>query len=57
MQALSANEVSSRSLVVRSLLFAPANRRDLILKFPRIGADCSVIDLEDGTPLAITDCP
>ncbi|MEI7954394.1 MAG: CoA ester lyase [Verrucomicrobiota bacterium] len=52
MQALSANEVSSRSLVVRSLLFAPANRRDLILKFPRIGADCSVIDLEDGTPLA-----
>ena len=38
--------------MLRSLLFAPANRPDLVLKFPRAGADCSVIDLEDGTPLA-----
>nr|WP_280634381.1 CoA ester lyase [Allopusillimonas ginsengisoli] len=33
-------------------MFAPANRADLVLKFPRISADCSVIDLEDGTPVA-----
>lgn len=36
--------------MVRSLLFAPANRRELVLKFPRVPADCFVIDLEDGTP-------
>lgn len=36
--------------MIRSLFFAPANRPDLVLKFPRFGADCSVIDLEDGTP-------
>lgn len=36
--------------MIRSLFFAPANRRDLVLKFPRFGADCCVIDLEDGTP-------
>jgi citrate lyase subunit beta/citryl-CoA lyase len=29
---------------------APANRPDLVVKFPRFGADCCVIDLEDGTP-------
>ena len=38
------------SQVFRSLFFAPANRPDLVAKFPRFGADCSVIDLEDGTP-------
>ncbi len=36
--------------MTRSLFFAPANRPDLVLKFPRFGADCCVIDLEDGTP-------
>ncbi len=36
--------------VIRSWLIAPANRPDFLAKFPRIGADCSVIDLEDGTP-------
>lgn len=36
--------------MIRSLLFAPANRPDLVAKFPRFGADCCVIDLEDGTP-------
>lgn len=36
--------------MIRSLFFAPANRPDLVLKFPRFGADCCVIDLEDGTP-------
>ena len=34
----------------RSLFFAPANRPDLVVKFPRFHADCCVIDLEDGTP-------
>ena len=38
--------------MIRSLLFAPANRPDLALKFARFGADCSVLDLEDGTPAA-----
>lgn len=36
--------------VIRSLFFAPGNRPDLVAKFPRFGADCCVIDLEDGTP-------
>ena len=39
-------------LVIRSLFFAPANRADLVGKFPRFPADCYVIDLEDGTPAA-----
>lgn len=38
--------------MIRSLFFAPANRPDLLAKFPRFGADCCVIDLEDGTPPA-----
>jgi citrate lyase subunit beta/citryl-CoA lyase len=36
--------------MIRSLFFAPANRPELVAKFPRFQADCSVIDLEDGTP-------
>lgn len=36
--------------MIRSLFFAPANRPDLAVKFPRFGADCSVLDLEDATP-------
>lgn len=36
---------------MRSLLFAPANRLDLIEKLGRPGADAVAIDLEDGTPL------
>lgn len=36
--------------MIRSLFFAPANRPDLLAKFPRFAADCCVIDLEDGTP-------
>jgi citrate lyase subunit beta/citryl-CoA lyase len=39
-------------MVIRSLLFAPGNRADLVEKFPRAGADACVIDLEDGTPEA-----
>src|SRR5262245_57208965 len=35
---------------IRSLLFAPANRPDLIAKFPRYPADAFAIDLEDGLP-------
>jgi citrate lyase subunit beta/citryl-CoA lyase len=37
---------------IRSLLFAPANRPDLIHKFVRYQCDAFAIDLEDGTPLA-----
>ncbi len=36
--------------MTRSLLFAPANREDLIGKLVRFRADAIVIDLEDGTP-------
>lgn len=35
---------------IRTLLFAPANRPELIEKFPRYRADAFAIDLEDGTP-------
>ncbi|MEX1004058.1 MAG: CoA ester lyase [Acidimicrobiia bacterium] len=35
---------------IRSLLFAPAVRPDLLAKFPRAGADGVVIDCEDATP-------
>jgi citrate lyase subunit beta/citryl-CoA lyase len=38
--------------MIRSLLFAPANRLDLATKFPETGADCVVIDFEGGTPAA-----
>lgn len=38
--------------MIRSLFFAPANRPDMLGKFPRFAADCYVIDLEDGTPPA-----
>jgi citrate lyase subunit beta/citryl-CoA lyase len=37
---------------MRSLLFAPANRHELIGKFPRYAADAYAIDLEDGVPEA-----
>lgn len=37
---------------IRSLLFAPANRPELIEKFPRYRADVFAIDFEDGTPEA-----
>lgn len=36
--------------MIRSLFFAPANRHDLLAKFPRFRADCYAVDLEDGTP-------
>ncbi len=36
--------------LIRSLLFAPANRLDMIKKFPKYPADAVAIDLEDGTP-------
>ncbi|MDF2369054.1 CoA ester lyase [Sneathiella sp.] len=37
-------------MLFRSLFFAPANRPDLLAKFPRFSADCYAVDLEDGTP-------
>ncbi|MGE4240786.1 HpcH/HpaI aldolase/citrate lyase family protein [Ramlibacter sp.] len=36
--------------IIRSWLIAPANRPRFLAKFPTVGADCSVVDLEDGTP-------
>jgi citrate lyase subunit beta / citryl-CoA lyase len=36
--------------LVRSLLFAPANRHEMLKKFPQYPADAFAIDLEDGTP-------
>jgi citrate lyase subunit beta/citryl-CoA lyase len=39
-------------MLMRSLLFAPANRREHLAKFPSIPADVFVPDLEDGTPAA-----
>lgn len=40
---------------LRSLLFAPAVRPDLVQKLPRAGADGVVIDCEDATPPASKD--
>lgn len=40
---------------LRSLLFAPAVRPDLLQKLPRAGADGVVIDCEDATPPASKD--
>jgi citrate lyase subunit beta / citryl-CoA lyase len=37
---------------LRSTLFAPANRPDLVAKTQRSGPDAVIIDLEDGTPAA-----
>lgn len=37
-------------MLMRSLLFAPANRADLLAKFPTLAADVFSPDLEDGTP-------
>lgn len=34
--------------VLRSMLFAPANRRELVPKLARSGADAAILDLEDG---------
>jgi citrate lyase subunit beta / citryl-CoA lyase len=44
--------LQNKGMLTRSLFFAPANRPELLEKFPRIPADCFVIDLEDGTPPA-----
>jgi citrate lyase subunit beta/citryl-CoA lyase len=51
---MTANSVAVRRRlhVVRSLLFAPANRPDLVAKAPRSGPDAIVIDLEDAVPAA-----
>lgn len=37
---------------MRSLLFAPAERPDMLAKLPRARADAVVVDLEDGTSVA-----
>jgi len=43
-------QIIAATPLLRSLLFAPANRSDMLRKFPRYQADAYVIDLEDGTP-------
>ena len=37
---------------LRSLLYVPGHRRDLIEKAPRFGADALILDLEDAVPAA-----
>lgn len=44
--------MSSLPVRLRSLLFAPAVRPDLVAKMPATGADLLAIDLEDATPVA-----
>jgi citrate lyase subunit beta/citryl-CoA lyase len=39
-------------MLIRSFLFAPANRHELIAKFPRTRADAFVLDMEDAVPAA-----
>jgi citrate lyase subunit beta / citryl-CoA lyase len=41
---------NANSVPIRSFLFAPANRLDLVKKFLRLKVDCFVVALEDGTP-------
>lgn len=41
--------------MMRSLLFAPANREKFVLNFVKLDADAYCIDLEDGTPAAEKD--
>lgn len=46
-------EMNTRFIpAIKSFFIAPANRLDLIAKFPRFKADCYILDLEDGTPEA-----
>lgn len=40
---------------IRSVLFAPGNRADVLAKMPRSGPDVAVIDLEDAVPAAAKD--
>jgi len=47
--------VSSLPARLRSVLFAPAVRPDLVAKLSRTAADAVVIDLEDATPVAQKD--
>ena len=35
---------------IRSLLFAPGNKGELLQKFPKIQPDAAIIDLEDAVP-------
>jgi len=43
------------SLVLRSVLFAPATRADVLAKLPRSQPDAAIIDLEDGVPFQAKD--
>ena len=42
--------VKAAPTLLRSVLFAPGNRADLIAKLPRSAPDAVVIDLEDAVP-------
>jgi citrate lyase subunit beta/citryl-CoA lyase len=41
---------SSTDFVLRSLLFAPGNRAEVLVKLPRSAPSSAVIDLEDAVP-------
>ena len=41
---------NQRPLMLRSVLFAPATRADVLAKLPRSKPDAAIIDLEDGVP-------
>lgn len=45
------SEMMTSHLIWRSLLLCPGNRTDMVAKLGRAGADCVVIDLEDGVPV------
>lgn len=42
-------------LVLRSVLFAPATRAEILAKLPRSQPDAAIIDLEDGVPVQAKD--
>ena len=46
---------NQRPLVLRSVLFAPATRADVLAKLPRSQPDAAIIDLEDGVPFQAKD--
>jgi len=46
---------NQHSLVLRSVLFAPATRADVLAKLPRSQPDAAIIDLEDGVSFQAKD--
>jgi citrate lyase subunit beta/citryl-CoA lyase len=44
------SSITSQPLVLRSALFAPATRAEMLRKLPRSQPDAAIFDLEDGVP-------